>query len=185
MCRSLVDWADDGADVPHQPRDYPLKYPITLYPAAMTLHESLHFSLNVSDALEADEWFLYSSIPKGIGRTRLGPQQRVFELTVSHQMHCLRRIYLALVDHDDLRASSEHVNHCLNYLRQTLLCDAADALEFGDFMARDYDVERIGDTLVCDDWERAIDFFDEKYAEWLEWTSVYKRLGGISGSVDT
>ncbi|KAJ7484284.1 hypothetical protein FB451DRAFT_1554849 [Mycena latifolia] len=160
-------------------RDYPPRYPIiSLDTVAMPLHESVHFSLNASDPMAANEWFLYSSIPKGIGRTRLGAQQRVFELTVSHQMHCLRRIYLAFVNREDERAGPEHVNHCLNYLRQTLLCEGADMLERGDFMERDYDVDQIGDTLVCQDWERAFEFFDEKYAEWQAWQDV--ELGRIT-----
>ncbi|KAJ7602493.1 hypothetical protein DFH06DRAFT_359759 [Mycena polygramma] len=163
-------------DLPHYSytgQDYPLTYPIfPLETVAMTLHESVHFSLNASDPLAHDEWVLYSSIPKGIGRTRLGPQQRVFVITVGHQMHCLRRIQAALVNREDPHANPAHVSHCLNYLRQTLLCEAAHMLERGDFMHRSFDLDRIGDTLVCKDWEGAFKFFDKKYEEWQEWRDV-------------
>ncbi|KAJ7699278.1 hypothetical protein B0H17DRAFT_926522 [Mycena rosella] len=155
-------------------RDYPLQYPMMpLDDVAMTLHESVHFSLNASDPVTTEEWVLYSSIPKGVGRTRLGPQQRVFVLTVSHQMHCLRRIHVAFLNREDTLASRGHIHHCLNYLRQTLLCEAADTLERGDFMARDYSLERVGDTLVCKDWEKAFEVFDEKYSEWMAWRAMW------------
>jgi hypothetical protein len=146
---------------------------VSLEDVALTLHESVHFGLNASDPVEADEWALYSSIPKGVGRTRLGPQQRVFVLTVSHQMHCLRRIHVAFANREDALASRGHVHHCLNYLRQTLLCQAPDMLERGDFMERDYAAERVGDTLICKDWERAFAVFDEKYDEWLAWREAW------------
>ncbi|KAJ7432221.1 hypothetical protein B0H11DRAFT_1760855, partial [Mycena galericulata] len=150
-------------------RDYPLKYPIAgLDTVAMTLHESVHFSLNRSDPVERDEWLLYSIIPRGTD-TRLGHEQRVFALTVSHQLHCLRRIYLGLMNREDEEANREHVTHCLNYLRQTLLCEAADTLEFGDFMEREYDSQRVGETVLCKDWGRAFEFFDHKWAEWVAW----------------
>lgn len=155
-------------------QDYPLVYPMDpLEIVAMTLHESVHFSLNVSDRVALDEWILYSSIPKGIGRTRLGPQQRVFVITVSHQMHCLRRIQAALLNRQDPLAKPAHVSHCLNYLRQTLLCEGADMLERGDFMERVYDVERVGDTLICSDWERAFELLDRKYEQWQAWREVW------------
>ncbi|KAJ7114042.1 hypothetical protein C8R44DRAFT_796149 [Mycena epipterygia] len=167
----------NNADLPyysHVGQDYPLQYPIgPLDTVTMTLHESVHFALNASDPVAADEWVLYSSIPKGIGRTRLGPNQRVFVLTVSHQMHCLRRIHIALLNREDALANYGHVHHCLNYLRQTLLCEAADTLERGDFMERDYELERISDTLVCRDWEKAFEILDGKYEEWLSWRDVW------------
>ncbi|KAJ7792081.1 hypothetical protein B0H13DRAFT_2394080 [Mycena leptocephala] len=165
-----------AADLPahsYVGQDYPLKYPmIPLDTVAITLHESVHFSLNFSDPMEEEAWFLYSMIPKGT-HTRLGPQQRVFAITVSHQLHCLRRIYLAFANREDERASAEHVNHCLNYLRQTLLCEATDTLERGDFMERDYESDRVGGTLVCKDWEKAFQSFDEKWAEWVAWREVW------------
>lgn len=150
---------------------------LSLDAAALTLQETEHFTLNASDDAE---WDLISSIPRGIGRTRLGEEKRVFVLTSIHQMHCLRRIQLALLTRstsdedgrveDDPLATPGHVSHCLNYLRQTILCDAAETLEKGDFMERDFfEGDRVGDTLVCRDWENAFGRFDRRYEEWREW----------------
>ncbi|KAJ7217068.1 hypothetical protein GGX14DRAFT_533680 [Mycena pura] len=167
--RGAVEWRNQD-----RWRDYPLEYPIgALDPVAMTLHESVHFALNASDAVAADEWVLISSVPKGIGRTRLGPTQRVYVVTVAHQLHCLRRIHIALLNREDPLANSGHIHHCLNYLRQTLLCEAADTLERGDFMERDYELERISDTLLCRDWDRVFEILDGKYDEWITWREAW------------
>lgn len=68
---------------------------------------------------------------------------------------------------------AEHYGHCLNYLRQTLLCDANGSLEEGDFIERDPEVDRVGDTMVCQDWEKLYKVMnenDEDYARWRkEW----------------
>ncbi|KIJ64929.1 hypothetical protein HYDPIDRAFT_65502, partial [Hydnomerulius pinastri MD-312] len=60
----------------------------------------------------------------------------------------------------------EHLHHCFNYLRQTFLCESADTLELGDFMQRDFENERVGDTLVCHDWEQVYTALDENHQEW-------------------
>lgn len=36
-------------------------------------------------------------------------------------------------------------------------------------MQKDYTVDRVGDTLVCQDWEKAYNVLDENYKEWLQW----------------
>lgn len=136
---------------------------------AMTLQESVRFDLNASDPIADKEWELLSVIPEGFGRTRLGPEYRLFVITVYHQMHCLRKIQVGLLERDDPISTHHHVLHCLNYLRQLFLCAAADSLEEGDFLEKNYEVDRVGDQLVCQDWERVYDVLDENYENWLDW----------------
>lgn len=150
--------------------DYPLEYPIELIdPVAMTLHETIHFSLNSSDKISIEEWKSLARWPEGFGRTRLGPHQQIFVLVFYHQLHCLWKFQSAIVDPADPAASSHHVQHCLNYLRQTFLCGAADDVEEGDFMLKDFETERVGDTLVCQDWNRVFEDLDQNHERWLEW----------------
>lgn len=104
--------------------------------------------------------------PEGAGRTRLGSDHRSFLVTFYHQYHCLRRIQLALLDRADTDANSHHIRHCLNYLRQTFLCEAAETLEAGDFMQRDFQSDRQGDTLVCRDWEVVHKIMDKNFEDW-------------------
>ncbi|KAG2122892.1 hypothetical protein BD769DRAFT_1473339, partial [Suillus cothurnatus] len=64
----------------------------------------------------------------------------------------------ALLDYnrDYPQVTYHHTHHCLNYLRQTLMCDLAHMLEIGYFLSVDYEKDRMGDTLACRDWARQI-----------------------------
>lgn len=121
---------------------------------AMTLHESVHFTMNSTGPLQEAEWETLTKNPDGLGRVRLGPDNRVLTAVFAHQLHCIRQIERAFIDRDHNISSPHHVSHCLNYLRQTFLCDAADTIEEGDFMKRNLQTDRVGDTLICWDWER-------------------------------
>ena len=82
-----------------------------------------------------------------------------------HQLHCLRSIVKKLAALDSGSTAVKdfgHVEHCLNYLRQTLLCRADGHLESGDYTKQDFDVDRVGDTRVCRDWSEAITWIDNE-----------------------
>ncbi|KZT01769.1 uncharacterized protein LAESUDRAFT_663257 [Laetiporus sulphureus 93-53] len=151
--------------------DYLLEYPIDhLDPVTMTLHESVHFSLNLTDPIVDMEWESLAAHPGGFGRTQLGPDHCLFVLTFYHQLHCLWKFQSTLINRNDPGASPHHVQHCLNYLHQLFLCDAATTLELGDFMVRDFEQNRVGDTLVCRDWEKVYNVLDSAFVEWSTWS---------------
>ncbi|KAG2030459.1 hypothetical protein BDR03DRAFT_1035477 [Suillus americanus] len=132
----------------------------------MTLYESVHFSLNASDTESQLDW------PKIVGRTHQGPEHRVFVLVFDHQLHCLWMLQKALLDYsrDQPQVTYRHAHHCLNYLRQTLMCNPkAHTLEMGDFLSVYHEKDRIGDTLVCRDWSKANSVLEEYHEEWLQW----------------
>lgn len=132
----------------------------------MTYHESVHYSLNVSDS---DEWRSLTGHFKSLGRVRLGPEHRVFVLSYFHQLHCLEQLQMSLSSHHDSAITPQHLHHCYNYIRQTLLCDASDALEKGDFMERDLVYDSIGDTVVCRDWEKVFTRIEANFDDWSTW----------------
>ncbi|KAF5367616.1 hypothetical protein D9757_010655 [Collybiopsis confluens] len=153
--------------------DYPVKMPLPpIQEVQMTLYESVYYSLNGSQPTDLDEWDTLTLLPKGLGRVRLGPESRTFVLTYYHQRHCLRMIQNSLIDQNDpgrlTTSTLEHMHHCFNYLRQTLLCEAADSLEKGDFLERDYEMDRTADTLVCRDWEAIFEVTDENLRVWKD-----------------
>ncbi|KAF9818454.1 hypothetical protein IEO21_02803 [Rhodonia placenta] len=131
----------------------------------LTVEESAHYPL-LGD-LSDDEWLSLTSA--GVGYVRLGPDQRRFVVTMFHEMHCLRVLNLAIGGSS--RASMDHVTHCLNYLRLMALCSADITLESGDFMARDFSVELVGETRVCRDWTAVYSAMHDNYAEWLNSTT--------------
>ncbi|KAI0258514.1 hypothetical protein BC834DRAFT_911153 [Gloeopeniophorella convolvens] len=150
--------------------DYPLFYPMDpLGPASMTLQETVHFSLNANDTIAVNEWDTTRLHPKGNGFAWFGPEKRIMIPTFLHQLHCLNVISVAFTIPDHPFAAPRHLQHCFNYLRQMLLCGALDMLEAGDFMAKNYDTDRIGQTLVCEDWERLYEVIDGNNEAWFEW----------------
>ena len=140
-----------------------------LDPVAMTLHESVRFALgDGSDNAVDKTWGTLFANPPGIGRVHLGEDDRIFAATFIHQLHCIRELTRAFHHPRSNLVSVEHQHHCLSYLRQTLLCDAADTLEEGDFMMRDFEVDRVGDMAVCWDWTKVYDVMGRSYWEWKE-----------------
>ena len=74
------------------------------------------------------EWA--SLFPAGSGGfVRLGPRARLFGVSMFHQLHCLDKMRRAVVRAPPSEWESWHTQHCLNYVRQMLLCAASVRLE--------------------------------------------------------
>lgn len=109
-----------------------------------------------------DEWF--SLAPEEAGYTRLGKDGRLFMVTMFHELHCLRVLNLAFGK--ELVAKPGHIQHCLNYIRQSILCSPDLSLEPGDFEQRDFDTERTGALHMCRDWEVVYETMHETMVRW-------------------
>jgi hypothetical protein len=108
------------------------------------------------------EWFSLTSTD--FGYVRLGPDGRLFIVSMFHQFHCLRVLNLAF---SKARiATPGHLQHCLNYLRQAALCSADLTLEPGNFEDKDYRVEKTGATYTCRDWSIAYSTMEEYSIQW-------------------
>jgi len=137
----------------YQNVDYPIEAPIVnLEWVAMSMFEGTHFQLNASDHASDREW---RSIYSGPYTMHLGSEERIFLIALYHETHCLRAMEHAFLHPESLAYKPQHIQHCLNYLRQHFLCVADDQLERDDFL--NWDV-RIGsvyvDDKVCRDWGR-------------------------------
>ncbi|KAG1732947.1 hypothetical protein EDB19DRAFT_1639969, partial [Suillus lakei] len=115
----------------------------------LTVEESVRFAIDLPEA--KIEWL--STSPPGTGHVALGAENRVFFVSMFHQLHCLRLFRAALIG----RNNQEHTHHCLNYLRQWILCQADLTLEAGDFTTRDFKQHRVGATHICRDWSELYD----------------------------
>ncbi|KAF9030275.1 hypothetical protein BJ165DRAFT_1535730 [Panaeolus papilionaceus] len=149
--------------------DYPLEIAVDepLEPVGMTIQDSTHYQLNLTDYSEK-EWTTLIAWPHGSGRIHLGEKHRLFNAVYFHQLHCVQIMEEGLQDRTYPMANLHHVSHCLHYLRQTLMCDADYTLEEGDFMKRysNYDLRSGGDTRVCRDWEKLYDIVSRRVKEW-------------------
>ena len=67
----------------------------------------------------------------------LHPELSVYQLSVCHQLHCLDRIRLSAYPEyfTDERPEDRdvHRDHCLDYIRQTVMCNADLTLDFFTF----------------------------------------------------
>ncbi|KAF7329192.1 Hydrolase-4 domain-containing protein [Mycena kentingensis (nom. inval.)] len=134
--------------------DFPERWNIPLTsPVGMLVQESRAYPMHGDDAME--RWA--TSTSDGFGYVRLGDEQRAFAAAMFHEMHCVRLMRAALSGRYD-EMSRGHMTHCLNYIRQFILCTPDLTLEPPDILTRDFDSERIGSTHVCTDWSV---FYDE------------------------
>jgi len=107
--------------------------------------------------------------PHGVGFVRLGPDSRLFSVTMFHQLHCLR-----ILNHAFTGAALAHVTHCIEYLRHAILCSADTTLESGDFTQRNFARERTGETHVCRDWSQV---YNRMERGWSEWQQTWQDMG--------
>ncbi|KAI0324264.1 hypothetical protein GY45DRAFT_1263178 [Cubamyces sp. BRFM 1775] len=135
--------------------DYPAYHPLdlTLGAVSLTPENTIHYQIFSEDA--AREWASVFPMPNA-GFVHVGPEGRPFGIALFHQMHCLARIRRAM----STRTSSEHVHHCFNYLRQTILCEANPTIEpvIPILGRRSVNAEI---PRVCRDWTRLWDLAEE------------------------
>ncbi|OBZ67364.1 hypothetical protein A0H81_12651 [Grifola frondosa] len=100
--------------------DYPSQLPLKLPSVGLVLESGApHFSL-----YDDGEW---GTLFPSDGFTDLGPNNRTFLLSMIHQMHCLDVIRVGYVV--NRTGAAQHIQHCLRYMRQVVLCHADTTLE--------------------------------------------------------
>ncbi|KAL5486152.1 hypothetical protein ACEPAI_7196 [Sanghuangporus weigelae] len=119
----------------------------------------------------------WSSVyPNGFGFVRLGPERRILCVSMFHQLHCIEKMRRALDSPDDPVATIPHLQHCMNYIRQMVMCGADLTLEPDGF---DETNNRSGATGVgvahrCRDWSVVYDTVKENFARWTEYWETVK-----------
>lgn len=102
--------------------------------------------------LEDDQW---GSLFETDGFTKVGPHNRTFQISMMHQLHCLDVIRVGFVT--NRTGFAHHIEHCLRYLRQSVLCCADDTLEETHPRLNDagewvYAASGTGMVHECKDW---------------------------------
>jgi hypothetical protein len=73
-----------------------------------------------------------------------------------HQMHCLQRIRNVIVHRDP----GYHTRHCLNLLRQAIIC-ASDITPLDPINIGTDGTDGVGVVHVCRYWEKVYDFVEK------------------------
>lgn len=120
----------------------------TLREVLMDVHNTEHYQLNGSQA--DAQW--EALIPANGGLVRLGPHNELFMVSMYHQLKCLDIIRRHYVEGSMGKAGTPPVTrHCLNYLRQMVLCRGDRRLECVVDLDGDHIVQVRG-TQTCRDW---------------------------------
>ncbi|KAJ7642997.1 hypothetical protein DFH06DRAFT_924809, partial [Mycena polygramma] len=82
-----------------------------------------------------------------------------------HQMHCLQRLRAAIVNPG---STDHHAGHCLNLLRQTVLCVSDTTLDAENMEGG---TDGIGTVHICRDWRKVYDFVEENQLKYMNTSS--------------
>lgn len=88
---------------------------------SLTPEYTIHYQV-LGEGAEV-EWSTTS--PDNGGFLYLGAEERPFGIALFHQLYCLQMIRAAISSRD----TSTPVHRCMNYIRQTILCEANPTLE--------------------------------------------------------
>ncbi|KIJ30116.1 hypothetical protein M422DRAFT_96479, partial [Sphaerobolus stellatus SS14] len=109
--------------------DIPDRIPLDVQEAALVFKPNTRFSL-VNDK----SWSFMVASKEGF--LRLGPNGRPFATSFNHQLHCVNAVRFdytvardgLVTDEKELKAKLGHINHCFQFLRQSILCKADNTL---------------------------------------------------------
>jgi hypothetical protein len=122
----------------------------TLEDVFMDVHNTDNYQL---DGPQSDlQW--EALMPTHDGLVRLGPHKELFMVSMFHQLKCLD-----IIRRDYVQGSMDHskttpvAHHCLNYIRQMILCRGDRRLEWVVDPFAEHSVQIRG-TQTCRDWTK-------------------------------
>ncbi|KAK7688190.1 hypothetical protein QCA50_008560 [Cerrena zonata] len=134
----------------------------------MAYEDTVHYSIETP--VGELEW--NATLPTGGAVIHLGPQRRPYTVSLFHQLRCLNIIRISILGiHDDssphnARPGRDLVGHCMNYLRQMVLCRTDTRLEsLRTMFGRGITVWDI--THTCRDWTTVYEAAERNYREYM------------------
>ncbi|KAG6872023.1 hypothetical protein C0995_013805 [Termitomyces sp. Mi166 len=152
-------------------KDYPVKLPVHLDQVQATFDCSVRYALNTSIAGEI--WTKSTDTRNG-GFVRLGPDRRVFAVSMFHELHCVSALGRALYDTSRPPTVLDgHIGHCLNYLRMFIQCNA-DATEEPVVKVSTLKSQGCAPSFIrrCSNWNTLYDFLSSNYLAFHEYKVV-------------
>ena len=130
----------------------------------MNIEPTKHYQLS---GYNADaEW---AALAPNNGILYLGPHRQPFSISLFHQLRCLdiiRRDVAETLPQEESRLS----RHCLNYMRQMVLCRTDLAVD--PVMGRELEAEVRAETNQCVDWRRVYQTLEENQREYIKWVEA-------------
>ncbi|KAF9449998.1 hypothetical protein P691DRAFT_811350 [Macrolepiota fuliginosa MF-IS2] len=145
--------------------DYPETWPIERGDALMAFDNPKRYPLDTFDG--ATEWA--SLVPKS-GLIYLGPHHQPYSISMFHQLRCLDVVRGETVrEANDTTKPTPLARHCLNYLRQMVMCRGDLELESFQFASNKNPIDLRG-VYECKDWEAVyteVKRNQEEHDNWL------------------
>jgi hypothetical protein len=154
--------------------DHPRKWEIGyLPPIRMNIEPTKHYQLSGPSA--DAEW---AALAQHDGIIHLGPHRQPYSISLFHQLRCLDiirrdviRVGVESAESLPLAPEDNHSNrlsrHCLNYMRQMVLCRADLALD--PVLGRALEARVRPDTNQCVDWRRVYEELERNQREYEQW----------------
>ena len=140
------------------PRTWDIGY---LPPIRMNIEPTKHYQLSGHNA--DAEW---AALAPQNGIIHLGPHRQPYSISLFHQLRCLDIIRRDIVRVELLPPAPEEGDsklsrHCLNYMRQMVLCRTDLALD--PVFGRGLEARVCPDTNQCVDWRRVYEELDKNH----------------------
>ena len=145
--------------------DHPRTWDIgVLPPIRMNIEPTKHYQLSGQSANA--EW---AALAPNNGILHLGPRRQPYSVSLFHQLRCLdiiRRDIVEPLPPEDSKLS----RHCLNYMRQMVLCRTDLAVD--PVLGRGADARVRPDTNQCVDWRRVYEELEKNQREHARWAAT-------------
>lgn len=129
----------------------------------MNIEATKHYQLSGYDA--DAEW---AALAPSNGTLYLGLRRRPFSISLFHQLRCLDIIRRDITGALPQEEGSKLSRHCLNYMRQMVLCRADLAVD--PVLGRELEAEVRAETNQCVDWRRVYQKLEENRREHVQQT---------------
>ena len=154
-----------GCGVAYIGTDFPRTWDIGLLPPIlMNIEPTKHYQLS---GYNADaEW---AALAPNNGILYLGSHRQPFSISLFHQLRCLdtiRRDVAEVLPQEESYLS----RHCLNYMRQMVLCRTDLAVD--PVMGREHEPEVRAETNQCVDWRRLYQKLEDNQREYTKWVEA-------------
>ncbi|KIL71222.1 hypothetical protein M378DRAFT_154723 [Amanita muscaria Koide BX008] len=125
--------------------DYPETLPLSSHRARVRIgfENTKHYELDTEQG--AREW---EALVPGDGVVYLGPEKEPFSVSLFHQLKCLDVLRREIVD----GKRTEVARHCLNYIKQMILCRGDVHLESFNYASHIDPIDQSGEW-ECRDWD--------------------------------
>ncbi|KAI0078577.1 hypothetical protein K474DRAFT_1660155, partial [Panus rudis PR-1116 ss-1] len=149
--------------------DYPETWPVERATVIMASDSTKRYHINTTDGIA--QW--KSLLPGGNGLVYLGPERRPFTISMMHSLRCLDIVREEMVRDRSTNPgpgeNTELARHCLNYLKQMVLCRGDSQIEPFWYNTHTGPLDLWG-MYECKDWGAVWNAVKENQAEYERWS---------------